>query len=107
MSHGNHIYGIMLLGALFMQGCSPADKSSEQPVACTKSWYEYVETKLSTGDGRGHGPDPGSDEWKSVVEFRLSIRGNSGMPDRSSPDWCEFIDQHISSIDSMISLEGQ
>ncbi len=43
----------------------------------------------------GHGPDIGSEEWKSVVEFQLGIRGNPGVPDRSSEAWCPFTDQQI------------
>jgi hypothetical protein len=50
---------------------------------------------LTTDDGMGHGPDIGSDEWKSVVEFRLGVRGIPGTPDRSSEDWCTYIDAHI------------
>jgi hypothetical protein len=40
----------------------------------------------------GHGPDIGSEEWKSVIEFKLGVRGNQGVPDRNSQEWCRFID---------------
>ena len=63
---------------------------------CSKPWLQMVEQKLSTGDGQGHGPDLGSSEWRSVVEFKLGIRGNSGVPDRDSEEWCTYIDQAIS-----------
>jgi hypothetical protein len=41
-----------------------------------------------TDDGQGHGPDIGSDEWKSVIEFRLGIRGKPDLPARASEAWC-------------------
>jgi hypothetical protein len=55
-----------------------------------------MESVVPTGDGQGHGSDLGSDEWKSVIEFRLGIRGDAGVPDRSSDEWCEFIDENFS-----------
>jgi len=40
----------------------------------------------------GHGPDIGSEEWKSVIEFKLGVRGSPDVPDRNSREWCHFID---------------
>lgn len=60
---------------------------------CTDGWYEFVESVIPTGDGMGHGPDVGSEEWKSVVEFKLAIRDNPEVPDPSSEEWCTFIDE--------------
>jgi len=65
---------------------------------CSESWLQMVEQKLSTGDGQGHGPDLGSSEWRSVVEFKLGIRGNPDVPDRVSEEWCTYIDQAISRL---------
>ncbi|MBA4502556.1 MliC family protein [Marinobacterium marinum] len=62
-------------------------------VACTDAWYESVEQRVGTGDGQGHGPDWGSDEWKSVVEFKLGVRGAADMPELSSPAWCGKVEQ--------------
>ncbi|MDS4022533.1 MAG: MliC family protein [Candidatus Competibacter sp.] len=62
---------------------------------CSDTWYRSIEEKVSTGDGRGHGPDVGSDEWKSVVEFRLGIRGQPDVPTRDSQAWCRHIDQIV------------
>jgi len=59
---------------------------------CTETWNQTVETTVSSGDGMGHGPDIGSEEWKSVMEFKLGVRGNPDVPDRDSPEWCRFID---------------
>ncbi|MCC4262916.1 MliC family protein [Oceanimonas baumannii] len=59
---------------------------------CSPEWAEWVEQKVNTGDGQGHGPDLGSGEWKSVVEFRLGIRGDASVPAHDTPAWCEHID---------------
>jgi hypothetical protein len=50
---------------------------------------------VTTGDGQGHGPDIGSDEWRSVVEFKLGIRGNPAVPSRASREWCHYIDEQV------------
>lgn len=64
---------------------------------CTQEWYRFIEEKVATGDGQGHGPDLGSDEWQSVVEFKLGIRGEAGVPQRNSDAWCSSIDQRVRS----------
>ena len=73
----------------------PAGAGSEAPIPCTAEWYQFVEHQLVSGDGQGHGPDIGSDEWKSVIEFKLGIRGQSGLPARDSEDWCQLIDAMV------------
>lgn len=60
---------------------------------CTQQWYRFIEEKVATGDGQGHGPDLGSEEWQSVVEFKLGVRGNTSVPRRNSDAWCVYIDQ--------------
>ena len=62
---------------------------------CSGPWYRRVEASLMTGDGQGHGPDIGSDEWKSVVEFRLGLRGQAGVPARDTAAWCDYVQQRI------------
>jgi len=66
---------------------------------CSTPWLQMVEQTLSTGDGQGHGPDLGSSEWRSVVEFKLGIRGNPDVPDRDSEAWCAYIDQAICGLE--------
>lgn len=60
---------------------------------CTQQWYRFIEEKVATGDGQGHGPNLGSEEWQSVVEFKLGVRGNTSVPRRNSDAWCVYIDQ--------------
>ena len=62
---------------------------------CSDAWYRKIEAKLPTSDGEGHGPDVGSDEWKSVVERKLGIRGNPDVPNRDSEAWCRHVDQLV------------
>lgn len=71
------------------------EQAAASPALCSESWTGLVDSLLTTGDGRGHGPDLGSEEWKSVIEFRLGVRGQPEVPDRSSQDWCEYVDRRI------------
>ena len=65
------------------------------PIDCTPEWQQKVESDLGTGDGQGHGPDIGSDEWKSVVEFRLGVRGLPEVPERDSDSWCAYVQEKL------------
>lgn len=87
------------LGLLLLNGCSetarvPAE-SQVIPVQCGHSQYQAIDQRLSSGDGHGHGPDIGSDEWKSVIEFRLGVRGQPQVPPRQSAEWCDFVFQSL------------
>ena len=79
--------------------CAEASNSGtlipEARVLCSDAWYRFIEEKVPTGDGQGHGPDIGSDEWKSVIEFKLAIRDKSDLPRRDIEDWCRHIDQIV------------
>lgn len=70
---------------------------------CSESWSRAIEETISTGDGQGHGPDIGSDEWKSVIEFKLGIRGQSQVPPRNTAAWCQYIDRQVRGSDSVYS----
>ena len=67
----------------------------ELAVPCTEEWNRFVDKKLVSGDGQGHGPDLGSNEWKGVIEFKLGIRGQADLPGRNSDAWCQLIDQLV------------
>lgn len=60
---------------------------------CSDAWYRTIDNKVPSGDGQGHGPDIGSDEWKSVIEFKLGVRGKPGVPRRDSDAWCQYVDR--------------
>ncbi|WP_394133205.1 hypothetical protein [Shewanella maritima] len=69
--------------------------SKAAPVVCTPEVFQRFEHAVTSGDGQGHGPDIGSDEWKSVIEFKLGVRGKAQLPDRNTDEWCAYIDKEI------------
>jgi hypothetical protein len=85
-------------GLLVLLACTAATAVGSDAAPCTDDWYRFVEQKVISGDGQGHGPDPGSDEWKGVVEFKLGIRGQPGIPPRDSEEWCSYIDGLVSKL---------
>ena len=74
-------------------GVDPSSNPGQQP--CSERWFQYVEEKLRTGDSEGHGPDLGSSEWRSVVEFKLGMRGDPSVPNRETDQWCTYIDEKV------------
>lgn len=80
---------------LFAAACGTENATSPGPEPCSGEWQQWVESRLTTGDGQGHGPDIGSDEWRSVVEFKLGIRDDPSVPSRGSDEWCSYIDKRI------------
>ena len=88
--------GLILTSQGHMDGAEYQRQLAAGTKPCSEPWLQMVEQALSTGDGRGHGPDLGSSEWRSVVEFKLGIRGNPDVPDRATEEWCAYIDQAIS-----------
>ena len=81
--------------ALLVAACTHSTPPPPDDI-CTMDWVERVEALVPTDDGQGHGPDPGSSEWKYVLEFRLGIRDNTDIPDHATREWCEYIHKHIS-----------
>lgn len=95
--------------AIFLTGCAQLERSdspkklenidsvekiyTQSGQRCDLAWYEKVDQQVITGDGQGHGPDLGSLEWRSVVEFKLGIRGNESNPELGSDLWCDYIDK--------------
>ena len=74
---------------------------------CTYPWYHSIDKILHSTDGQGHGPDIGSDEWKSVIEFKLGVRDEANVPERSSDQWCQYIDQHINGMQAPDGSTGK
>jgi hypothetical protein len=82
---------ITLLTTLTLWGCA----ANKRATPCSPAWNEWVEARLPSGDGMGHGPDIGSLEWQSVIEFKLGLRGDPDVPPRGSQRWCAYIDQRL------------
>ncbi|MGD8863157.1 MAG: hypothetical protein PVI30_24295 [Myxococcales bacterium] len=76
----------------FAPAVLPSLPTVTPPEPCSAAWYAHVEQRVGVADAQGHGPDPGSDEWKSAVEFRLAVRDDESFPDPASAAWCERID---------------
>lgn len=85
----------LIIMSVYAEAATVGKSLSEATRICSDSWERFIEQSVPTGDGRGHGPDVGSDEWKSVVEFRLSIRDRPDVPERDSEAWCRYIDQIV------------
>jgi uncharacterized protein len=85
----------LMVAALLAQAGGDGKSQPERANRCTDAWERFIEDTVSTGDGRGHGPDLGSDEWQSVVQFRLGIRDEPGVPERGGEAWCHFIDRIV------------
>jgi uncharacterized protein len=81
--------------AAYAQEHDAPSPGPETGTLCSDSWYRLIEEKVPTSDGQQHGPDVGSDEWKSVIEFRLGIRDEPNLPNRDSETWCRRIDQIV------------
>ena len=86
---------LVLLSILIASSCGGGQKQGADPQPCTEEWRRYVEEQVQTGDSEGHGPDVGSTEWQSVVEFKLGIRGNPEVPSRDTDEWCGHIDDKL------------
>ena len=87
------------ISIIFVAVCAQASDDYRSNMAaetlCSDSWNRFIEEKVPTSDNQGHGPDVGSGEWKSVIEFKLGIRDNPNLPDRDSEAWCSHIDQIV------------
>ena len=51
---------LLLTASLGLSCARRADPEPPRPEPCCSAWYQAVEARVSTGDGRGHGPDLGS-----------------------------------------------
>jgi hypothetical protein len=87
---------VFLVMTMALMVCSCArEEAASNKVLCSVEWLKQVEQKVLVGDQRGHGPDLGSGEWRSAVEFKLGIRGNPDIPPVTSDQWCSYIDKHF------------
>lgn len=81
--------------AVATTGCIANLESNSKQQVCSNDWYLVVEKQISTGDNQGHGPDLGSIEWRSTVEFKLGIRDQPGIPALDTEKWCSYINEYF------------
>ena len=72
----------------------------ELGIPCDNSRMQRIEEIIATSDGMGHGPDIGSSEWHSVVEFKLGLRGNDQIPEPGTVEWCSYIENVLTTGDA-------
>lgn len=83
---------IMFILSMQVVACSSTlDRESGSEKPCSKESIELIERKVPTGDSQGHGPDFGSSEWYSVVEWRLGIEGDASVPSKGTQQWCDYV----------------
>jgi hypothetical protein len=84
----------LFTACLLACGCSGIAETTASPQPCTEGWFQLVEQRYGTSDGLGHGPDVGSLEWRSTIEFKIGIRGDPDVPAVDDERWCRYIDTH-------------
>ena len=80
---------------LMSSGCTGNDDNYNDYRPCSSGWYYQVEKKITTGDSQGHGPAPGSLEWRSVIEYQLGIINSPEVPPLETEQWCIYIHEHF------------
>lgn len=86
---------VLIALAVANSGCIENKESNTGQQVCSNDWYLLVEKQISTGDSQGHGPDLGSTEWRSTIEFKLGVRGQPGIPALETEQWCSYINEHF------------
>jgi uncharacterized protein len=89
------IVAFIVFTAACVQAGNDQRPRMEERNLCSDSWYQFIEDAVVSSDNQGHGPDIGSEEWKSVIEFKLGIRDGPNLPDRDSDAWCRHIDRIV------------
>ncbi len=94
------IYWLVAVALLSIGGCQQSPDSSTQSASqsasmsdepCPAAIMSRVQHYISAQDGQGHGPDPGSAEWFSSIEHKLSRQSVSSFPPAGSLLWCDRV----------------
>ncbi len=86
---------------------SSAPEPEGQGLFCAAEWFQYVEGQLKTSDLNGHGPDIASPEWQSVIEFKLNLQKQPDLPKKSTPQWCQYIQQELDKRRTSVNFSCQ
>ncbi|WP_286232836.1 MliC family protein [Thalassotalea sediminis] len=88
-----NIKGCAVLLLLALSACSTKQEQARVYIGqqCSATNYQLIADKVQSDDDLGHGPDIASDEWKSVIEYKLGIRDKPTTPEHTSQQWCSYI----------------
>ena len=84
--------------------CGPTLAPAQDAAPCSPARLAAIERQSQPLDRSGHGPDRGSAEWASAVEWRLGLRGRDDLPARGSRAWCERIEAALRQRDEQARL---
>ena len=88
--------GMITILLLLLTACSAVSHNETRaPIPCAEEALLSIERQVTSSDSQGDGPDIGSQEWHSVVEFHLGVRGDKSVPARGTRLWCDFIEAKI------------
>jgi len=60
------------------------------------AWAKWAAELYDTSDGKGHGPDLGSNEWAGALDRKLGIRDKAGHgPDIKSAEWRHAVERKL------------
>jgi len=79
--------------AVATSSCTTPQSSADQTITCSSEWFSLVDQKVQVTDSQGHGPELGSAEWRSAVEFKLGIDEHSKAPPIATEKWCTYINR--------------
>ena len=81
------------MAVLVFAACEPATPPAQTTASMApapsewNAWAAWVEHQRPVGDGQGHGPDVGSDEWAMAIDRNLGISADGHGPDLKSDEW--------------------
>ena len=84
----------LCLFAFLSMSCASDSKEPAIQQSCDAEWFQLVEQRYQSNDEQGHGPDLGSSEWRSTIEFKIGIRDDPSVPSLESEQWCTYINQY-------------
>lgn len=85
---------VSMLGLYSCTFISGKPYSDNYPEPCTAQWFNAIEQELKLVDKITQRPPPGSTEWLSAAEKRLSISKKTGYP-VGDIEWCHQLHQYL------------
>ena len=92
--------GTITILLLLLTVCSAvSNNETRAPIPCAEEALLSIERQVTSSDSEGHGPDVGSQEWHSVVEFHLGVRGDKNIPVKGTKKWYDFVEIRLETLD--------